>query len=167
MSYATLSGARGSVQVAVINYSFPLNVSGNVVQRKRGQHFLPERITNETMSLTIRCRDQQEKNLVTQFVQDHQITALSSGTSEISIVWPEEEMFFTGIVTNSEENHVVGEVAPLISLSVVLVDDLLSTKTTETSSAGIFEQFYLSAQNLGTFEPPLTGGGSLIGGVTK
>ena len=114
--------------------------------------------------------------MLNRFIQFHHIDALSMNGSEVSILWPEQEFYFTGYITNSDEIHVVSEVVPTVTMTILLIDDLISTKTDQTSHEGSFEEFYHTTQEyLGPdgFRPPLTGspeqGGnnSTIGGVTK
>lgn len=155
MSYAYITHPQGNLKVVVTSYSFPLSMSGNIAQRRLGQHFLPERMDNGTMTMTIKCQSEEEKNRINSYIQWHHASALARPNTEVRIVWPEQNIYFSGFITKSQEKHVVGEVAPSITLSIILINDLLAVKTSEASVSDPFEKFYDTAQDLSMWELPI------------
>lgn len=153
MSFCYLVGDLGTLELVVTSWSTSLSAQNTTSQTRTSQHVLTKRLVQPNLVLRVQCRSLDEEKKINDYIRQHQNYALFGDNKEIQVVWPTQMMNYTGIITKCEEKHVSGVSAPMLTINILLVENLIATKTTSVSEADAFGKFESSKDDLDWWRP--------------
>lgn len=143
MGHASLSGSSGSLTgLVVTSYSTGLNTNLTSTQLKMGTVVTSRRVSQGQFTFTVKTRSVTEQRQVINFVRKHQVDAITKDGTEVRFLYPSQNLDYLGFVRRVQYNHALGDHAPSVSIDMILVRDLVNTKTSSSSYGGDFNDFY-------------------------
>ena len=160
MGHASLSGSAGTLRRLVIT-SYTTRLSANLMsaQVQSGSVVSSRRVSQGALRFTIQTRSTSEQRQLVEFVRKHHTHAISKDGSEVRFLYPSQNMDYLGFIRGITYDHRLGDHAPSVTLEMLLVRDLVNTKTSSSSYGGNFNDFYSTEIDFDEILPPPFGEG--------
>lgn len=159
MSYLYVShDGIGTLELVCTGYETSISANTKNGQTKQEQHVLTSRLTQQRVTFNIQTRSLDERDKINKFISDHHAASLAPNNTHPTVanfVWPEQDLNYSGVIIAAQERHVVGEYAPALALNVLLVNNLLATRTFHSSITEAYSKFEANAQDLSGFREPV------------
>jgi hypothetical protein len=115
----------------VTQFRSPMNASITSAQTAKMMHHFPIRCGQPDINFTVQYKSLEDKHEFESWVREHQQKSRMEKNSELTLWWPERNIDnWTGYITSYTVNEKRFEVAPSATFGVMLVDSMMSEKTT-------------------------------------
>lgn len=146
---ATLSGTNGSLQLAIIAFSFGLNSQIETAQLHTRAMYYPIKVLQDDFTFTVHFRSEQAYRQAQDFIQGSmkQLTtqqysgeAVLSGQLHLS--WPQVNIDYQGFIKQSPMGAKKFDFAPKVSYTMILTQDSVYSSTYNASQVPAFNNIY-------------------------
>lgn len=144
MSRLVIKSVDGSFTMNVVQFRSPMNAEITSVQTKAMQQHFPIRCGQPEIEFTCQFASLDERDRFQTFVRRHQILSQTNpDLYQVTLWWPERDIInWTGYLTLLPVSEKKFEWAPSVTFGVMLVNSMMSQKTTESSHGAAFSAIY-------------------------